>query len=151
MIFGFQTALIIFEIIWLVILSYLVWRIYSHFNTIFKDSRDQTVASVLEKLVKEHDLTKKEIVSLQDRIGLLEEKSFINIQKTGLIHFNPFQDTGGEQSFILALLNAHDSGVVISGLYARSGMRWYVKEVTHGKGKDHELSEEEKKVVSLAK
>lgn len=109
------------------------------------------MTSILDKLVREYNLAKKDITSLQVRITTLEDNTLTNIQKIGLMRFNPFHDTGGEQSFILALLDAHNSGVIISGLYARSGMRWYIKKVMEGKGIEHELSEEEKKAIETAK
>ena len=40
---------------------------------------------------------------------------------SGLVRFNPFEDTGGNQSFALALLDAHGDGFVISSLHARHG------------------------------
>jgi hypothetical protein len=68
----------------------------------------------------------------------------------GLLRFNPFKDTGGDQSFILSLVDKTDTGVIISGLYSRSGLRWYAKKVKNGKGIVHELSEEEKKALKEA-
>jgi hypothetical protein len=48
------------------------------------------------------------------------------------------------------LVDGKDTGVVISGLYSRSGTRWYAKKVVSGKGVDYELSEEEKKSLKEA-
>jgi hypothetical protein len=67
------------------------------------------------------------------------------------LRFNPFNDTGGDQSFILALLDGKNAGVVISGLYSWSGTRWYAKKVVDGKGVEHELSKDEKKAIDEAK
>jgi hypothetical protein len=49
------------------------------------------------------------------------------------------------------LVDGKDTGVVISGLYSRSGTRWYAKRVANGKGVDYELSEEEKKSLKEAR
>ena len=137
--------------IWLIVLSFFLLKIHSSLKSIFKESKEQTVISVLSSLTKEGDAANKEIASLINRVASLEEKSLSHIHKIGLIRFNPFGDTGGEQSFILALLDAKDSGVVLSGLYSRSGMRWYIKKIKEGKGVEHELSIEEKKAVESAK
>ena len=106
---------------------------------------------LLDKLVKDQQLARKDFDSIFQRINKLEESSLTYIQKIGLIRFNPFADTGGDQSFILALLDNNKSGIVISGLYARSGVRWYVKRITKGQGIDHELSVEEHKAIDSAK
>ena len=68
-----------------------------------------------------------------------------------MLRFNPFKDTGGDQSFIISLVDSYNTGVVISGLYSRSGTRWYAKQVIDGKGVEHELSTEENKAIHLAR
>ena len=80
------------------------------------------------------------------RIDFLEKIATTSIQKTGFVRFNPFQDTGGDNSFILVLLDHTNTGVVLSSLYMREGIRLYAKSVEAGKPK-HVLSEEEKKVL----
>ena len=52
------------------------------------------------------------------------ERSF---QRIGLVRFNPFEDTGGNQSFALALLDGRGDGFVVSSLHARTGTRVYAK------------------------
>ena len=73
-----------------------------------------------------------------------------HLQKIGLFRFNPFKDTGGDQSFILSLLDENNDGLVISSLFSRTGNSWYVKRVKAAKGIDVELSEEENKTIQLA-
>ena len=106
---------------------------------------------VLDTLMGDVRGIKKDLANLTDRCVTIEKESLYHIQKIGLLRFNPFKDTGGDQSFILALVDANDTGVVISGLYSRSGTRWYAKKVVHGKGIEHELSEEETKALRMAK
>ncbi len=54
------------------------------------------------------------------------------IQRTGLVRYNPFEDTGGNQSFAVALLDANGDGVVVSSLHARNGTRIYAKAIAGG-------------------
>jgi hypothetical protein len=151
MAFEFQFVVAVVLTIWLTVLSILVWKLNSRYNKITKQFSDTSALSYLERLTHEQAHDKKQIAGLLNRIAKIEDHSLKNIQKVGLIRFNPFKDTGGDQSFILALLDAHQSGIVISGLYSRAGTRWYAKRVENGKGSEHELSEEEKKAVSVAK
>ena len=83
---------------------------------------------------------------LDPRVNLLEKVAATSIQKTGFMRFNPFQDTGGDNSFILALLDHANTGIVLSSLYMRDGIRLYAKSIEEGKPKQV-LSEEEKKVL----
>jgi Protein of unknown function (DUF4446) len=80
----------------------------------------------------------------------IEKDERYHIQKIGLLRFNPFKDTGGDQSFILALVDAYNTGIIITALYSRSGTRWYTKKVVKGKSTEHELSDEEKKALHMA-
>ncbi|MBI2122392.1 MAG: DUF4446 family protein [Candidatus Sungbacteria bacterium] len=90
--------------------------------------------------------TEAKIENLEPRMNLLESVSKISVQKVGFLRFNPFQDTGGDQSFILVMLDRENNGVAVSSLYSREGTRLYAKEISAGKSK-HPLSAEEKKVL----
>lgn len=110
----------------------------------------KTLEAVLTNIVRDVHTAKKDIAHLSSRCDTIEKDQLFHIQKIGLLRFNPFKDTGGDQSFILALLDAKDTGVVITALYSRSGTRWYAKRVVNAKGAEHELSEDEKQALTLA-
>ena len=95
-------------------------------------------------------MSKKDIDYLKSYCDRMHKDGLLHVQRIGLLRFNPFKDTGGDQSFILSLCDANNTGVVISGLYSRSGTRWYTKRVVDGKAVEHELSEDEKRVLKTA-
>lgn len=136
--------------IWLIILTFFLWRTVLHYNKLTKGLTEKSLKSVLENFIKDLNLAKKDIDYLKSYCDKIQQEGLLHIQKMGLLRFNPFKDTGGDQSFILALVNGKDTGVVISGLYSRSGTRWYAKNIVNGKSKEHELSDEEKEALRLA-
>ena len=73
-----------------------------------------------------------------------------HLQKLGFVRFNPFNDTGGDQSFCLAILNGHDTGIVISSLHSREQTRIYAKRIVAGKTEGVELSREEAEALNRA-
>ncbi len=150
MTFNLQIAALFFVFIWLLFLTILFWQIYNHYNRLTKGVSTRTLKTVLEEVLQQINLTQKDIAFLKSRCDTIEKEGYLHIQKIGLLRFNPFNDTGGDQSFILSLVDGNDTGVVISGLYSRSGTRWYAKKVKNGKGVEHELSEEEKKGLKEA-
>jgi hypothetical protein len=79
----------------------------------------------------------------------LEGLSQRSIQKVGVIRFNPFADTGGDQSFAIALLDAEGNGVVLSSLHGRADTRVFAKQVRAGRSK-HALSDEEQDAIRKA-
>lgn len=86
---------------------------------------------------------------VEPRLATTESAARASIQKVGFLRFNPFQDTGGDNSFSVALLDSENNGVVISSLYMREGTRLYAKEVKSGATRQT-LSDEEAHVLDQA-
>jgi hypothetical protein len=87
--------------------------------------------------------------ALETRTSVLERDGRIAIQRVGLVRFNPFEDTGGNQSFAVALLDANDDGFIVSSLHARQGTRIYAKAVAKGRP-EAALSDEEAEALRRA-
>lgn len=107
--------------------------------------------SVSDKLVKSIEGESKKVNELTKLIREVQTNNLYNIQKVGLVRFNPFAETGGDQSFCLALLDGEDNGLVISSLHSRETTRIYAKPVKKGKSAGYDLSAEEKQAVLKAK
>ena len=84
------------------------------------------------------------------QIDKLQDQAHINLQHVGLIRFNPFRDTGGDQSFALALADSDGNGVVLSSLHARDMTRVYAKPL-HAWESTHPLTDEEQQAISTAR
>ncbi len=92
----------------------------------------------------------REVDLLAARTAVLEQSMRRSFQRVGLVRFNPFEDTGGNQSFAFTLLDADDDGVVVSSLHGRNGTRIYAKAISHGRSEGG-LSGEEAKALELAR
>ena len=90
--------------------------------------------------------TETKLEEMEPRLKLMEDISKISVQKVGFLRFNPFQDTGGDNSFLLVMLDRGNNGIMLTSLYMREGMKIYAKSVEHGKTKQ-QLSGEEKKML----
>jgi len=137
--------------VWLLVLTIFFWQMFSHYSRLAKGANNKNLKSILEDILSKIDLHNKDIESIKKYCDNLERDGLLHVQKIGLHRFNPFKDTGGDQSFVLSLVDASDTGIIISALYSRSGTRWYAKRVVNGKGADHELTDEEKKVLKETK
>ncbi len=67
--------------------------------------------------------------------------------KINVTRYNPFEDIGGDQSFILTILNQNNSGVIVSSLHNRDITRIYAKPIKDGQGDNITLSKEEKLAI----
>lgn len=149
---SFQTLswFLCFLAVWLLGVSFFLFRSISHYNRLVRGKDKKGLQEILERVLKEIRTSKKEIDALKEKVLGLEENSLLHIQKIGLLKFNPFKDIGGEQSFVLSLLDAKDNGVVITSLHSRETTRFYIKRVKKGKGVNYELSKEEKETIKKA-
>lgn len=126
-----------------------VFILRKNFKAVFKsDSLD--LEKVLLELRENQSISAKAAEELRNRIIALEAALPKNIRKIGLVRYNPFSDTGGDQSFALALLNNHNDGIIISSLYGREINRVYAKPIQN-RTSQYQLTEEEKTAIQNAK
>jgi hypothetical protein len=92
----------------------------------------------------------EDLDELGSRTAGLEQASLHHYSKVGLVRFNPFPDTGGNQSFALAMLDESDDGFIVSSLHSRTGTRVYAKAIAAGRA-DNTLSTEEDEAIAMAR
>lgn len=118
-------------------------RLAGHFD-------DGTNGSTLEADLDAVDRLGRDLRGLAARTGALEAGGAGHIQHFGLVRFNAFDDTGGNQSFALALLDDGGDGLIVSSLHSRSSSRLYAKALRGGRS-DMALSAEETEAVEQAR
>ncbi len=136
----------------IVINAFLLWYFYKTNKKIdallekgkIKDFKD----IFLSQKEKNNDLEEK-IKEAFLKIKNLENISEKTIQKTSIVRFNPFNEMGGNQSFVIALLDDKNNGFVISSLFVKDGNRVYAKAIREGKS-DYLLSKEEMDAIEKA-
>src|SRR5690348_14593735 len=145
MVFNGSFLEIVFFILiaWVIGLSIAVFRLVRHYNTLTGGNQKAGLKEVLDALLITQRGLQNQTKDLYKSLEDIRSDGKLHVQRVGLVRFNPFSDTGGSQSFTLSLLDGHDNGLVMTSLYARTGHRWYIKEIASGKGKELALSKEE--------
>lgn len=69
--------------------------------------------------------------------------------RVGVVRFNPFAESGGNQSFALAIVDDAGTGVVVSSLHNRDATRVYAKPLDRGTS-TYQLTDEEREAIELA-
>lgn len=145
-----EAVIIGFGILWLSLITGFVFWIYKHINSLVKESKGEPLIKVLDGFVEKEKKNAGEIENLKNEFRRLDEKGLLHIQKVGLVRFNPFNETGGDHSFSLAVLDANDTGFVLTGLHTRERTRLYAKAVKEGRC-EYDLSKEELYSIKKAK
>lgn len=132
---------------WMCVLTWIVVKTRNHYLNLVGKTGKGNLDEILDELLKTDQKAVTDIESIKKELKEEIKKSQLHLQKIGLLRFNPFERMGGEQSFVIALLNEEDSGLLLNFIYTREGLRVYTKKVKQGKGEEYELSDEEKKAI----
>jgi hypothetical protein len=126
-----------------------VRRLSRRLESITQGSDEQSLEAVLGSHLDRVQQVVREVESVSGRAAILERELQASFSRVGLVRFNPFEDTGGNQSFALALLDGKGDGFIVSSLHARAGTRLYAKAIAAGKS-DAALSDEESAALQQA-
>ncbi|MBI1872094.1 DUF4446 family protein [Candidatus Collierbacteria bacterium] len=133
--------------LWLLVISFLLIRLMAHYQGLIKDVSKKDLLSALNNLVNKTESNQEEIRAVRDHLLSEVKNNKDHLQRIGFKRFNPFTDTGGNQSFILSLLDENGDGIVISSLHSRENTRVYAKKIENGHCPDQELSKDEAQIV----
>lgn len=129
-----------------------LWQQYqlkNHYGQFLKGASARNIEDLLKKYAKDVDKSLLQIDELAGFVAKLHKTQKLALSKVALVRYNPFGDTGGDQSFCLAILDHTDSGYIISAVHARTGTRVYAKDIFDGESKHH-MSKEEAKALKEA-
>jgi hypothetical protein len=135
--------------VWLAMLQRSAARVRSRLRRILSDNGNTGLDEVLDGHAKQMAQLSSRVDALNALERELEASTRLALQKVGIVRFNPFQDSGGDQSFAIALLDQGGTGVVVSSLHGRAETRIFAKQVTNGRSK-HSLSDEEQQAIVAA-
>ena len=115
----------------------------------FQPNLPGDLRAMLEREIGRLDELVRQVEDARNRLPNVERQAMAAVQHVGIVRFNPFEDTGGQQSFVLAMLDASGTGFVVSSLHSRQATRLYLKQVTNGRS-EAQLSEEEAQAIRQA-
>ena len=149
-----------FLLVWLIItvlllLGFIIMisKLYSlnkkYRTFIEKLGNGKNIEEDLETYMYRVEKVEKQNAGITNYIKTLDEDLTKCIQKVGIVRYNAFKDTGSDLSFTLALLDEHNDGVVLNGIYSREMSNIYAKPIKNGKS-TYTMSEEETQAVQKA-
>ncbi len=144
------TILVIVGVVWVLDLQSQLRQLQNRYTNAAVSGDDADLAVALDNLAARLTDTSARTERLVARAEQLDVAMSQTVQGIGLIRFRAFQDTGGDQSFALALTDGEGNGVVVSSLHGRDAMRVYAKPV-QGWHSPKALSDEEEQALAEAR
>ncbi len=132
---------------WNVFLQLRMEKTRKRIKIFFKGRKTKDLEEVIAEQIRRMEGMEGDIKKIFKWNEELQKLADISITKVGVVRFNPFKDTGGDQSFAIALLDKNNNGLVISSLYSREGTRIYTKPIENGKSSYHTSKEEEQAIT----
>lgn len=137
-------------ILTILVLAIFVFRANTRINRLLQgkdaQSLEDTFTYLIEEVKQMNDnqiITEKTLHNLNGRL----RKSLTGFKT---VRFNPFPESGGNQSFAIALINEEGDGMIISSLYTREKTSIFAKPIKKGVA-EYELTAEEKQALAEAK
>ena len=133
----------------IVLLARRTSRLTRRLASLTQGSDAQSLEAVLGSHLERVRQVVADVGRVEARTAIIERDLLGSFGRVGLVRFNPFEETGGNQSFALALLDGHGNGFVVSSLHARAGTRVYAKAIANGAA-ETALSSEESEALRIA-
>lgn len=135
--------------LWLVMLQRSAAELRSRLRRILSEDGTAGLDEVLAGQATRTEQLASRVDATEALARELEASTRLALRKVGVVRFNPFQDSGGDQSFAVALLDQSGTGLIISSLHGRAETRLFAKQVTEGRS-THALSDEEQQAIRAA-
>lgn len=147
--FGVLAALVLLLLIGFVVQSARLGRAVRSYRELVRGTDGGSLHDLLAGSADQAVRASERMAELERFHDAIEGRTRRSLQHIGLVRFNPFDDTGSDQSFAIALLDDARDGIVISSLHGRANTRVFAKPIRAG-GSDHTLSDEEAQAIRIA-
>jgi len=144
-----SVLLVVSLLIWVLVLQRQLTRAVRHYRLLTQGADSDSIQAVLDKQISRAYETAVRVGELETYCQDMNRTLAHAIQRVGMVRFNPFNDTGGDQSFAVAMLDAEGNGVVLSSIFSRKESRMYAKPVQRGDSR-YPLSDEEREAIQQA-
>ncbi len=134
---------------WIAFLEYRHQQLTNSLRLLLTGRGGADLEATLLDFVSRMDRVEEIAHGMENRVAGVEVKLPYLIQHVGVVRFNPFSDKGGDQSFVMAILDDHADGAVLSALHGRTDVRVYAKPVVGGQS-TYTLTAEERDAITRA-
>ena len=130
-----------------------LWMELSYMKKRYRQMMAGAEGGNLERMIAEHmelaERISNERQEFQREIERLDDKLAKALTRVSVVRFDAFDQTGNDLSYCIALLDAENNGLVLSGIFGRDEARTYVKPIVNGDS-TYKLTREEEQAVREA-
>ena len=147
--FGVLAGLVLLLVVGFLVQSMRIGRAVRAYRELVRDQDGGTLHDRLVGSAEQAVRAGERMDEMEAMHSVIDQRTRRSLQHIGLVRYNPFDDTGSDQSFAIALLDDQRDGIVLSSLHGRTNTRIFAKPVADG-GSPHNLSDEESQAIRIA-
>jgi hypothetical protein len=144
------TGLSLLLLLFIIILSIKQRKLNKKYKKFMAGATGENLEGQIIARFTDIDQLKADSKFLNEELSKVKDNLLITYQKVGVVKYDAFKEMGGKLSFVLALLDKNNNGVLLNSVHSsREGCYTYLKEIIKGES-FLELSEDEKKALNQA-
>lgn len=144
------TAVILLLLINIIILGVKFNKMNKKYKKFMTGSSGENLEGQVLARFEDIENLKTSTSKINEELSKVKENLLITYQKVGVVKYDAFKEMGGKLSFVLALLDKNNNGILLNSVHSsREGCYTYLKEIIKGES-FLELSEDEKKALQQA-
>lgn len=144
------TGLSLVMLIILIINAAGISRLSRRYKKFMRGSKDKNIEELIYDLMAKVDNIEAKSDKIKALYDSVDSRLVKCVQKVSIVRYKAFDDMGSAAlSFSIALLDANDDGVILTGIYGRNECTTYAKPIDKGIPK-YDLSEDEQTALKDA-
>lgn len=137
-------------LVYVIIMSIKQGKLSKKYNKFMTGATGENLEGQIIARFADIDQLKADSKFLGEELVKVKENLMVTYQKVGVVKYDAFKEMGGKLSFVLALLDKNNNGILLNSVHSsREGCYTYLKEIIKGES-FLELSEDEKKALHQA-
>ena len=136
--------------VWMIVLQVRFSRLRKQYKRMMVGVEGANLEQALTEHIDRVQQACTTVAELQMETQRIDRTLRHTMQWTGVVRFNPFRYTGGDQSFAWAIADSEGNGIVLSSLHARDQTRVYAKPLNNWESQ-YSLTEEEQEAIIRAR
>lgn len=148
-ILGAMAIIILLLFILVIVLFKSVGNVEKRYRKLMRGTSNKNLEELIVSKLDLIDQANENSQIALDKCAETREKMKDCVQKVAIMRYKAFEDVGSDLSFSIAILDEHNDGVLLTGIYGRQESTTYAKPIDKGISR-YDLSEEEIYVLNEA-
>lgn len=147
LVLAIMSAIIVISMIWIIILSTQLSILGRKYKKFMRGTTGKNIEGVILEHLENLQANDEKFNAINKQAEVMQEQLDKCIQKHSIVRYNAFNDTGSDLSYSIALMDNHENGIALTGIYGRNEFIGYAKPVEKG-ASSYPLSVEEQMAIS---